>query len=105
MAPSGHEAYWGSLIFPIVDEIGTVVQLYGRKMGGALRKGTRLHTWLASAVRPLFNPAALDTSREIIVCRSVIDALTFWCADLRHVVGLAGAGVVHRRSPRAAPRA
>lgn len=88
IAESGHEAFQGSLIVPVRDRDGTVAQLYGRKLGKALRRGTRMHTWLPGD-RPLFNPAALDC-REVIVCQSVIDALTLWCWDHRHVVGLAG---------------
>ena len=90
IGPKGHEAYDGSVIFPVLDGSGTVVQLYGRKLGRMLKRGTRLHTWLSTPARPLFNPAALGSSREIVVCGSVIDALSFWCADLRHVVALAG---------------
>lgn len=87
---SGHEAFRGSVTFPIVDPDGQVVQLYGRKIGGALRKGTPLHTWLASIERPLFNVAALESFDEVIVCASIIDALTLWSAGLRHVVAVAG---------------
>jgi hypothetical protein len=87
---SGHEAFRGSVTFPICDADGQVVQLYGRKIGGALRKGTPLHTWLASMERPLFNVAALESFDEVIVCASIIDALTLWSAGLRHVVAVAG---------------
>lgn len=87
---SGHEAFRGSVTFPIVDPDGQVVQLYGRKIGGALRKGTPLHTWLAGVERPLFNVAAVESFDEVIVCASIIDALTFWSAGLRHVVAVAG---------------
>lgn len=87
---SGHEAFRGSVTFPVVDADGQVVQLYGRKIGGALRKGTSLHTWLAGVERPLFNVAAVESFDEVIVCASIIDALTLWSAGLRHVVAVAG---------------
>lgn len=96
---SGHEAFRGSVTFPIVDTNDQVVQLYGRKIGGALRKGTPLHTWLASVERPLFNVAAVESFDEVIVCASIIDALTLWSAGLRHVVAVAGpegVGASHR---------
>jgi len=44
------------------------------------------------------NPEALVASREIIVCESLIDALTFWCAGYRHVTasyGTEGFGADH----------
>ncbi len=87
---SGHEAFRGSVTFPVCDTNDQVVQLYGRKIGGALRKGTPLHTWLASIERPLFNVAAVESFDEVIVCASIIDALTLWSAGLRHVVAVAG---------------
>ncbi len=88
IADTGHEAFQGSLIVPVRDRDGVVRQVYGRKLGKSLRRGTRMHTWLPGD-RPLFNPAALDC-REVIVCPSVIDALTFWCHGHRHVVAVAG---------------
>lgn len=86
----GHEAYDGSLVVPVLDGNGRIVQLYGRKIRRDLRKGTRLHTWLADDARPLFNPAALDAGDEVILAGSVIDALTLWCATFRHVVAVDG---------------
>ena len=35
--------------------------------------------------RGVFNLAALQASREIILCEAIIDALTFWCAGYRNV--------------------
>jgi len=90
LAPSGHEAFRGSLVVPIADEAGGVVQLYGRKVGGGLRKGTTLHTWLASPARPLFNVSVLGRVDEVVVCGSVLDALTFIAAGIEHTVALAG---------------
>ncbi len=90
LAGSGHEAFRGSLVVPIVDEAGAVVQLYGRKVGSGLRKGTALHTWLASPSRPLFNVEVLGRVDEVVVCGSVLDALTFITAGIEHAVALAG---------------
>jgi hypothetical protein len=84
----GHEAFAGSLVVPVVDVAGQVVQLYGRKVRNDLRKGTRYHTWLASDERPLFNAPVLLGTDEVILAGSVIDALSFWCAGFRHVVGV-----------------
>ncbi len=86
----GHEAYDGSLVVPITDINGQLAQLYGRKIGQHLRKGTRLHTWLATTERPLFNPAALDVGDEVVLAGSVIDASTLWCAGFRHTIGVDG---------------
>ena len=90
---SGHEHFNGSVVIPVLDEHGQVKELYGRKITAKLREGTPRHLYLranASRGRGVFNVAALtaDTgtaSKEIILCESIIDALTFWCAGFRHV--------------------
>ncbi len=33
----------------------------------------------------MWNEEALIASKEIILCEALIDALTFWCAGIRHV--------------------
>jgi Toprim-like/DNA primase catalytic core, N-terminal domain len=93
---TGHEHLSGSVVFPICDpRSGHVVQLYGRKITDGLRKGTPLHLYLERPKSGLWNGAALATQREIILCESVIDALTFWCAGFRNVTCTFGAGSVN----------
>jgi DNA primase catalytic core len=89
---SGHEHLAGSLVIPILDSEGQVVQLYGRKLRDDLRAGTPAHLYLPGAMRGVFNLAALTASREVIVCESLIDALSFWCCGLRHVTASYGVG-------------
>lgn len=61
------------------------MQMYGRKITAGLRKGTPSHLYLPGPRRGVWNVEALEASREIILCESLIDALTFWCSGLRHV--------------------
>ena len=85
---SGHEHFNGSLVVPVLDEHGQVCELYGRKVTSRLRDGTPLHLYLpgnAARGRGVFNVAAFKASQEIILCESIIDALTFWCAGFRNV--------------------
>ena len=98
---SGHEHFNGSLVIPVLDQNGQVCELYGRKITPKLRPGTPLHLYLPaneSRGRGVFNIAALmlktpatsgagsgTTAKEIILCESIIDALTFWCAGYRNV--------------------
>ncbi len=77
---SGHEHFNGSLIVPVHDEAGAVVELYGRKVTAKLRKGTPTHLYLPGAHRGVFNAEALAAGEEIILCESLIDAMTFWAA-------------------------
>ncbi len=90
---SGHEHFNGSVVVPVLDDAGGVCELYGRKITPRLRPGTPLHLYLPAhhnedgqaRGRGVFNLAALQASREIILCESILDALTFWCAGYRNV--------------------
>lgn len=82
---SGHEHFTGSVVVPIFDERGAVVEMYGRKITPGLRPGTPLHMYLPGPHRGIFNAQALTHSKEVIVCEAIIDALTFWCAGFRNV--------------------
>jgi DNA primase len=87
---SGHEHFNGSLVVPILDEQGNVVEAYGRKITDRLRKGTPLHLYLPGAHRGVWNIDALAASKEIILCEALIDAMTFWCAGYRNVTSSYG---------------
>ncbi|MBE7486621.1 MAG: toprim domain-containing protein [Polyangiaceae bacterium] len=87
---SGHEHLNGSLVVPIFDESGQVVGMYGRKIRDDLREGTPLHLYLPGPHRGVWNWEALTASRELIVCESLIDAMTFWCAGYRNVTACYG---------------
>lgn len=90
---SGHEHFAGSLMIPILDEAGHVVELYGRKLRDDLRAGTPKHLYLPAQEgrgRGIFNIEALAADREIILCEALIDALTFWCAGYRNVTSAYG---------------
>jgi DNA primase catalytic core len=82
---SGHEHFNGSVVIPIFDASGQVVQMYGRKITPGLREGTPLHLYLPGPHRGVWNEEALAVSKEIILCEALIDALTFWCAGFRQV--------------------
>ncbi len=89
---SGHEHLSGSLVIPVCDREGEVVQLYGRKLNDNLRAGTPLHLYLPGPRRGVFNAAGFSVAGgELIVCESLIDALTFWRYGLRHVTATFGA--------------
>ena len=87
---SGHEHFNGSLVIPILDEAGRVVQVYGRKLLDNLRKGTPLHTYLPGPHRGVWNLEGLKGAEEVILAKSLMDALTFWCAGYRHVTAAYG---------------
>ena len=90
MRESGHEHLNGSLVIPVIDEQGRVTEMYGRKINDHLREGTPLHLYLPGPHRGVWNREALLSSKEIILCESLIDALTFWCAGFRNVTASYG---------------
>lgn len=81
---SGHEHFNGSLVIPIINN-NQVLEVYGRKLNSNLRKGTAHHLYLPGPHQGVFNLEAIETSEEIILCESLIDALTFWSAGYRNV--------------------
>jgi len=87
---SGHEHFNGSLVIPVFDVEGQVVEVYGRKVTRNLRTGTPLHLYLPGPHRGVFNLEAFAASPEVILCESLIDALTFWCAGFRAVTSAFG---------------
>ena len=87
---SGHEHFTGSIVFPIISETSQVTEIYGRKINDNLRKGTPTHLYLPGPHQGVWNVEALQASKEIILCESLIDALTFWCAGFRNVTASYG---------------
>ena len=99
---SGHEHFNGSLVIPVFDAAGQVVEVYGRKLQEALRAGTPKHLYLpqpedGQRPRGVFNLAGLQAAgarpvgqRDAILCEALIDALTFWCHGFTHVTSSYG---------------
>src|SRR5258706_849054 len=91
---SGHEHFNGSVVIPVFNLEGEVVEMYGRKITRALRENTPLHSYLPGPLRGVWNEQAFIASKEIILCEALIDALidalTFWCAGFRHVTASYG---------------
>lgn len=66
---------------------GRMLQLYGRRTmaDNQIKKGSPRHLYLPSPLCGVWNEAAMAGSSDIILCESLIDAMTFWCAGLRNV--------------------
>jgi DNA primase len=87
---SGHEHFNGSLVVPIINPAGDVLEMYGRKITPNLREGTPNHLYLPGGHRGVWNEEALVASKDVILCESLIDALTFWAAGFRNVTASYG---------------
>jgi len=81
---SGHEHFRGCVTFPLLGEDGTVKQLYGRRIDNGQRKQGK-HFYLPRPHGGIFNIEAFRACDELILCESVIDALTFWVNGFRNV--------------------
>jgi hypothetical protein len=80
---SAKEHFAGRVIFPVFDENGLIVQIYGRNIGATGVK----HMLLSGVPLALFNPKALISS-EIILCESVIDALSIMAMGYKNVAAV-----------------
>jgi len=90
LRPSGHEHFTGSLVVPVIAPSGEVTEVYGRKINDHLREGTPLHLYLPGPHRGVWNEEVLAASKEVILCESLLDALSFWCAGYRNVTAAYG---------------
>lgn len=83
---SGHEHFNGSLVVPVINEQGDILEVYGRKiLGEKLRKGTAQHLYLPGSHQGVFNAQGLvehsqlcEPNKVVILCEALIDAMTFW---------------------------
>lgn len=71
----------------IVAHRGRMLQLYGRRtlVDSQIKKGSAKHLYLPSPLCGVWNEVAMQGASDIILCESLIDAMTFWCAGVRNV--------------------
>ena len=90
---SGHEHFNGSIVVPVIDGSDgqeRVTEIYGRKILDNLRAGTAYHLYLPGEHAGVWNAEAWQSSTEIILCESLIDAMTFWVHGFKHVTASYG---------------
>jgi DNA primase len=87
---SGHEHFRGSVVIPVFGRGGEVLELYGRTLIDAPKRGMPSHRYLPGPHRGVWNLEALSATDEVILCESLIDALSFWCAGIRNVTASYG---------------
>ncbi len=88
----GGEFFAGRIVFPIHDATGAVVGMYGRLL--VERQGTVVHLYPRGPHRGIWNregaKAAAASGQPVIVCESVIDALSCVAAGLPGAIALFG---------------
>jgi hypothetical protein len=82
--PGAHREHLaGCLVLPLVDASGKVLNLYGRRIVDVA--GSPRHLYLPGPRRGLFNAGVFKSPVELILCESLIDALTFWSHGFENV--------------------
>jgi hypothetical protein len=82
---SGHEHFRGSVVVPVLDDKGHVVNAFGRKVNDNLRTGTAMEVWLNENYDTgVLNPTGFVEGGRLILAGSVLDALA-WQASARAV--------------------
>jgi DNA primase catalytic core len=69
------------IVFPIMDEHRTITEIYGR----SITRENINHKYLPGPHRGFFNQKAL-IHNEIIICESIIDALSIMTLGIKHVI-------------------
>jgi len=88
---SGHEHFNGSLVVPVFDAAGQVVEMYGRKVTPNLRTGTPDHLYLPGPHRGAWNEEGISAADgEVILCEALLDAMSLWVAGFRNVTAAYG---------------
>ncbi len=100
-AATRQDHFRGCVVMPVIGwaesanvaQRGRVMQLYGRRVqpDHKILKGSPKHLYLPSPLAGVWNEDALKASSEVILCESLIDAMTFWCAGFRNVTTAYGA--------------
>jgi DNA primase len=88
MKETGHELMRGCVTFP-VPVVGGVGEIYGRRIDPKTPRNMR-HWYLSGSHAGVWNIEAFTACDELILCESIIDALTFWCAGFRNVTTIYG---------------
>ncbi|PHM49631.1 CHC2 zinc finger domain-containing protein [Xenorhabdus miraniensis] len=87
---NGREHLRGSLVVPVMDAQGQIHELYGRMISDDLRASVIRHLYLPGAHQGVWNEASLGVSKTLILCESLIDAMSFWVTGHRNVTAAYG---------------
>lgn len=80
------DSFYGRITVPIPDAEGDIRQLYGRSISSKNK-----HRYLPVAHSTLFHPDAL-TDSKVILCESILDALTFHSHGIENAIAVYSAG-------------
>lgn len=83
----GNETFYNCVVFPLYDQSGAVVNLYGRNIDD---DNGVTHLYLPGSRSGLVNRQAVKRSQSIILTESIIDALTLYDQGFKNVMPIYG---------------
>lgn len=84
------ERFAGCVVFPVGDDSGRIVTLYGRNTATAAGAEGKRHVYLPDRVKGLWNAAVLKSSPHVVAVESILDALSVETAGVANVVSIQG---------------
>tara|TARA_R110002072_G_scaffold33030_9_gene100271 strand:+ start:22857 stop:23663 length:807 start_codon:yes stop_codon:yes gene_type:complete len=87
---NGRERFRGCVVVPLYDQLGCLVNIYGRRVSSRLRDGCSSYQLINSEASDFFNVGVLQHFKRIVLCSSPIEALTLWTKEIHNVVSTAG---------------
>ena len=82
LTENNHELFKDCVVFPILDSLGNVIHLYGRKIVEEPVK----HLYLPGGHKGVFNHTILKSYDEIILTESIIDSLSLYQAGIKNTI-------------------
>jgi DNA primase catalytic core len=88
----GHEFFYNSVVFPLYNSNGSVVNLYGRSIDDSPSTGSGRvhHLYLPGPRQGIINRQAVKRSQTILLTESIIDALTLYAQGFKNTIPIYG---------------
>ena len=84
------ERFAGCVVFPVCDDAGRIVTLYGRSTATPAGAEGKRHVYLPDRPKSLWNAAVLKSSPHVVAVESILDALSVETAGVGNVVAIQG---------------
>lgn len=83
----GYELFYNSVVFPLSNQNGSIVNLYGRSIDDAHEVH---HLYLPGPRQGIINRQAVKRSQTILLTESIIDALTLYAQGFKNTIPIYG---------------
>ena len=87
---TGRPFFHGDMVFPLTDDQGKLTGAYGRRVTSENRAFHLYHRQWDLGESLFFNQEILTASKQVIFCKSPVEALNFICAGFDNVVATMG---------------